>query len=109
MCFSKSIYFSQTFAETAELIFAVEPTCSNVKSGHILFRMRVLDTFFFASVLGTFFFRMRFGKHFLQKLTALGLHWGPFGRPWGAFFCNFSDVFSGSDFRLKKTLKKQKP
>ena len=30
----------------------------------------------------------------------LGLHWGPFGRPWGAFFCNFCNVFSGSDFRL---------
>ena len=49
---------------------------------------------------GHSFFRMRLGRHFLQKLMTLGLHWGPFGRPWGAFFCNFCNVFSGSDFRL---------
>ena len=49
---------------------------------------------------GCIFFRMFLGRHFLQKLMTLGLHWGPFGRPWGAFFCNFCNVFSGSDFRL---------
>jgi len=49
---------------------------------------------------GHIFFRMRLGRHFLEKLMTLGLHWGPFGRPWGAFFCNFCKAFSGSDFRL---------
>ena len=43
---------------------------------------------------GHMFFRMRLGMHFLQKLMTLGLHWGPFGKPWGSFFCNFCNVFS---------------
>ena len=49
---------------------------------------------------GHMFFRMRLGNHFLQKLMTLGLHWGPFGRPRGSFFCNFCNVLLGSDFRL---------
>ena len=49
---------------------------------------------------GHMFFRMHLGKHFWQKLMTLGLHWGPFGKPWGTFFCNFCNVLLGSDFRL---------
>ena len=49
---------------------------------------------------GHMFFQEHLGKHCLQKLMTLVFHWGPFGRPRRAFFCNFCNVLLGSDFRL---------
>ena len=43
---------------------------------------------------------MRFGRHFLQKLSDFESHRGPFGCPFGALLAYFWVPFSGSDFRL---------
>ena len=43
---------------------------------------------------------MRFGRHFLQKLSDFESHRGPFGCPFGALLAYFWAPLSGSDFRL---------
>ena len=43
---------------------------------------------------------MRFGRHFLQKLSDFKSHRGPFGYPFGALLAYFWALLSGIDFRL---------
>ena len=42
---------------------------------------------------------MRFGRHFLEKLSNFDSHRGPCGCPFGALLAFFRAAFSGSDFR----------
>ena len=43
---------------------------------------------------------MRFGRHFLQKLSDFDSHQSPFGCPFGPLLAYFWASLSGSDFRL---------